>query len=124
MGFYNIDSSESIFKNHNSDLTIYCYEDSMAAKYAIKYNIKYVYLPRHTSGTPSDDTKPDETKPDSSKPDSTPSTDTKPTQKDDTTIATGKLPQTGATMTGILVVLVISVASIIFYIKYRKFRDI
>ena len=44
MGFYNTHNSDSIFENHNPDLTIYCYEDSLAAKYAIKYNIKYVYL--------------------------------------------------------------------------------
>ena len=34
------------FANHNEDLTIYCYEGSVAAKYAIDNNIKYVYLKR------------------------------------------------------------------------------
>ena len=32
------------FKDHNEDLTIYCYKDSAAAKYAIENDIKYVYL--------------------------------------------------------------------------------
>jgi hypothetical protein len=32
------------FKNHSENLTIYCYEGSVAAKYAIDNNIKYVYL--------------------------------------------------------------------------------
>ena len=38
-----------IFENHNDDLTIYCYKDSVAAKYAIDNNIKYVYLNRQSS---------------------------------------------------------------------------
>jgi len=36
--------TDIIFKNHNDDLTIYCYEDSKAAEYAKKHNIKYQYL--------------------------------------------------------------------------------
>ncbi len=40
--------AEDVFKNHNEDLTIYCYEGSVAAKYAIDNNIKYVYLKRAT----------------------------------------------------------------------------
>ena len=32
------------FENHHEDLTIYCYEGSVAAQYAINNNIKYVYL--------------------------------------------------------------------------------
>ena len=115
-------TKDSVFENHNENLTIYCYEDSIAAKYAIANNIKYVYLTKPASETPSDESKPDTTKPDTTKTDTTPST--KATEKDDTTIAKGVLPQTGATMTGVLVVLAISVASIIFFIKYRKFRDI
>ena len=34
------------FENHNNYLTIYCYKDSEAAKYAIENDIKYVYLTR------------------------------------------------------------------------------
>ena len=117
MGLYYIDNPESIFKNHNDDLTIYCYEGSMAANYAIKYNIKYVYLPRPSSDTPSD-----ESEPDTIKPSITPST--KQSEKDDTTIAKGGLPKTGVAMTGVFVALIISVASVSFFVKYRKFKDI
>ena len=35
---------DNAFQNHNLDLTIYCYEGSVAAQYAIDNNIKYVYL--------------------------------------------------------------------------------
>ena len=38
--------AKDVFANHNEDLTIYCYEGSVAAKYAIDNNIKYVYLKR------------------------------------------------------------------------------
>ncbi|MBR2588691.1 MAG: leucine-rich repeat protein [Bacilli bacterium] len=38
--------ASSAFERHNDDLTIYCYEGSVAAKYAIDNNIKYVYLKR------------------------------------------------------------------------------
>ena len=120
MGFYDIDANDSIFKNHDDNLTIYCYKDSMAAKYAIKYNIKYVYLTKPSNPSTEEPKKEDtETQKDDTITDTKKDTDIK-----DTTVATGKLPQTGATMTGIFVVLVISIASIIFYIKYRKFRDI
>ncbi len=43
----NIDGE--VFPNHNDDLTIYCYRNSVAAKHAIDYNIKYVYLDNPTS---------------------------------------------------------------------------
>ena len=39
-------SGGEVFTNHNEDLTIYCYRDTAAAKHAIEYNIKYVYLDR------------------------------------------------------------------------------
>ena len=38
--------SEYAFRNHNEDLTIYCYEGSKIDEYAKKYNIKTVYLTR------------------------------------------------------------------------------
>lgn len=45
--FDNVKSiDKDAFANHNEDLTIYCYEGSVAAKYAIDNNIKYVYLKR------------------------------------------------------------------------------
>lgn len=122
MGFYNIDDKDSIFKNHNGDLTIYCYKDSMAANYALKYNIKYVYLTKPSNSNPStEDSKKDDTE--IPKVD-TPTDTKKDTNVKDTTVATGKLPQTGATMTGLFIIIIISIVSTIFYVKYRKFRDI
>ncbi len=50
MGIYNISNVDSVFENHNENLTIYCYKDSMAANYAKKYNIKYEYLTRPATG--------------------------------------------------------------------------
>ena len=122
MGWFTIQSQEdSVFENHNQNLTIYCYKDSSAAKYAIANNIKYVYLTKPTTDSNAD--KKDEQN-QHQKPSDVPSTNQEPTKEDDTTIATGKLPQTGATMTGLFIILIISIASTIFYIKYRKFRDI
>ncbi len=112
---------KNIFENHNQNLTIYCYKDSVAAKYAIDNKIKYVYLTKPTTDTDTD--KKDEQN-QQQKPSDTPNTNQEPTKKDDTTIATGKLPQTGATITGLFIILIISIASTIFYMKYRKFRDI
>ena len=45
MGWFNTFSEkDSVFENHNENLTIYCYENSTAARYAIANNIKYIYL--------------------------------------------------------------------------------
>ncbi len=118
---YNSSNSDLVFQNHNEDLTIYCYKDSMAAKYAIKYNIKYVYLEKTTTDNNTDKK---EEQNQQKKPNNTPTNNQKPIKKEDTTIATGKLPQTGATITGLFIILIISIVSTIFYVKYRKFRDI
>ena len=122
MGWYSSEPTEdSVFENHNENLTIYCYEGSIAAKYAISNNIKYVYLTKPTTDS---DTDKREEQNQQQKPSATPSNEQKTTEKDDTTIATGKLPQTGEAMTSLFVFLIISIASIIFYMKYRKFKDI
>ena len=118
---YNSSNSDLVFQNHNEDLTIYCYKDSMADKYAIKYNIKYVYLEKTTTDNNTDKK---EEQNQQKKPNNTPTNNQKPIKKEDTTIATGKLPQTGATITGLFIILIISIVSTIFYVKYRKFRDI
>ena len=122
MGWYSSEpTKDSVFENHNENLTIYCYEGSIAAKYAISNNIKYVYLTKPTTDS---DTDKKEEQNQQQKPSATPSNEKKPTEKDDTTIATGKLPQTGVDMTSLFVFLIISIASIIFYMKYRKYKDI
>ena len=119
---YDSSSTDLVFQNHNDDLTIYCYENSMAAKYAIKYNIKYVYLSRPTSETFSDESKLDASEPGTTKIDTTPIT--KPVEENDKTLVNGVLPHTGITITGLVMVLSISILSSIFYIKCRKYRDI
>ena len=48
-----------------------------------------------------------------------------PTQTtEDTTTAVGVLPQTGITMKSLFIISIILIASIIFYMKYRSYRDI
>ena len=49
--------SFDVFKNHDNDLTIYCYKDSEAAKYAIKNDIKYVYLTKENNENSDNDDK-------------------------------------------------------------------
>lgn len=112
------------FEEHNEDLTIYCYEGSTAATYAIENEIKYVYLTRPSTG---DDTNIDEdnknTTPEEKPSDSTqkPTTDT---DKKDTTTATGKLPQTGLTMGIILAIIAVLSGGVFAYFKYSKLRGI
>ena len=118
---YNSSNSDLVFQNHNDDLTIYCYEDSMAAKYAIKYNIKYVYLQRPT--TPNNDEQNEETNQQQGN-NETSTSGKKTKTTDDNTTAKGVLPQTGFATIGIFIVLVLAIVSIIIYMKYRRFRDI
>lgn len=114
MGFYTIDNPDSIFQNHNDDLTIYCYEDSIAAKYAIKYNIKYVYLERKTTENKNEEKVVD----DNSKKDNV-----KVDGKDETTAPT-KIPQTGQSFVVVAIIAVISIIGLIGFKSFRKNRDI
>jgi len=104
------------FEDHNEDLTIYCYEGSTAAAYAIENKIKYVYLTRPSTDEDNKNTTPEEKPSDSTQ---------KPvTDKEDTTTATGKLPQTGLSM-GISLAIVVLLAGCVFtYFKYNKLRGI
>ena len=118
-------TKDSVFENHNENLTIYCYEDSVAAKYAIANNIKYVYLTKQSLENNTDEKQDTPAETNQQPTDNeTPTTNEETTKIEDTTIAKDVLPQTGNTMTGIFVVLIILIASIIFYLKYRKFSDI
>ena len=119
MGFYNIRDDESVFENHNENLTIYCYKDSIAAKYAIKYDIKYVYL-KNSSNLPIEDSKDEE---EEINIDNTFTDNTEDIK--DNTIATGNIPQTGIKVTMLfLTSSIVVISCIIFYTKCRKFRDI
>ena len=115
IGFYNISDSDSIFKSHDKDLTVYCYKDSMAANYAIKYNIKYVYLTK-----PAIDNN-EENKEDKKQNVTEPAIDAK---QEDTTIATGKLPQAGSSSVIIISIIAVMVILIINYKRYNSYKDI
>lgn len=97
--------SKYAFTNHNSDLTIYCYEGSVAAQYAIDNNIKYVYL-----------TKPKEEELDEQIT-YNPSTKT----EDDKSIAKSKIPQTGVSLTIVFITIALGIFTII---SLKKFKNI
>lgn len=128
IGFYNTSDSDSIFKNHNEDLTVYCYKDSMAANYAIKYNIKYVYLtkPVTDNNINNEENKNDEEKPKDETSNSTGDTQkpTTDTDKEDTTTSTGKLPQAGLNFSITFAIIAVIAISAVVYSKYNKMRDI
>lgn len=104
------------FEDHNEDLTIYCYEGSTAATYAIENKIKYVYLTRPSTDEDNKNTTPEEKPSDSTQ---------KPvTDKEDTTTATGKLPQTGLSMGMTLAIIAVLAGGVFAYFKYSKLRGI
>ena len=112
MGGYSSSNLDCVFENHNEDLTIYCYKDSMAAKYAIKYNIKYVYLSKPEEENPKDEPKKENQ--------NTP----KEENKKDDTVATEKLPNTGINIViGISILATIGI-TIISYKEYNKYKKI
>ena len=110
----NLNSRDLVFGNHNDNLTIYCYEDSVAAKYATKYNIKYEYLTKPSN--PENPSNP------SAEPDDT-ETPNNTDGKDDTT-APGKLPQTGVSIGVSLAIIVVIASGTFAYIRYRKLKGI
>ena len=108
--------TDLVFENHNDSLTVYCYKDSMAANYAIKYNIKYVYLTKPVSDTPGTTGESS-----NNKGESTGSTATKGT---DTTLKTGTLPYTGVGIGVTVAIGLVIVGGLFTYIRYFKLRDI
>ena len=110
----NLNSRDLVFGNHNDNLTIYCYEDSVAAKYATKYNIKYEYLTKPSN--PENPSNP------SAEPDDT-ETPNDTDGKDDTT-APGKLPQTGVSIGVSLAIIVVIASGTFAYIRYKKLKGI
>ena len=108
-----------VFENHNEDLTIYCYENSIAAKYATAKNIKYVYLTKPSTETPQEgenNNKGNENK--------TPSTPKKQNTKKDETIAPGNMPYTGGTFFIVLAVLAIATVAIYVYKRNNDLKGI
>ncbi|MBQ3414902.1 MAG: leucine-rich repeat domain-containing protein [Clostridia bacterium] len=111
---------DKIFENHNEDLTIYCYKDSTAHQYAIKNNIKYILLTRPVDQAQniSNIEKGVESEKSSGIEETTVS------KKQDSTTASGKLPNTGVDMKIIAIITIITIAGIITLFKYKKIKDI
>ena len=110
--------NDEVFKNHNSELTIYCYEDSVAAKYAIKHNIKYVYLTKPVTDNGTGDNK------NTNEDNKNTNESNKNTTVKDSTTANGKLPQAGLSIKVFLVIVVLIVGGVVFYFKYNKLKII
>ncbi len=117
MGFFLTQPNEdSVFENHNENLTIYCYENSIAAKYAITNNIKYVYL---TGTNASGNTTINET----TDKGNTKANATNGTKNDTTIATTGKLPRAGLN-TIVTITIIAAIAAGIIYKKYDSYKDI
>ena len=110
--------SDSIFRNHNDNLTIYCYKDSVAANHAIKNNIKYVYLTKEENTEKTEDDKEKEEYENKV-------TDNKSDKEEkDTTTAPGILPNTGIGF-GLVVTIISLVGLGVFtYSKYNNLKDV
>ena len=113
--------NDEVFTNHNENLTIYCYKDSIAAQYAIIHNIKYVYL-----------TKDEENKNNTVTNSTTNNTVTNITTNNpnkgnivnDTTIKDGVLPKTGIEFGLIITIISLAGVGIFIYFKYNNLKDI
>ena len=124
IGWFNIYEDEDyVFTNHNDDLTIYCYEGSKIAEYAIATNIKYVYLTSTSSDDNTDSTSSDDSDTSSSSTSSS-SEDTSTSTSTDDTVISGALPNTGVSVTIVFIIITIILIAIIFYKKYNNYKDI
>ena len=114
MGWGLSNENDSVFQNHNQDLTIYCNRNSIPAEYAIKYNIKYVYLDEETVATGEKNNNENE---------GTIKTDDSDNKKDPT-VAPTKIPQTGQNV--IVAIAIVSVVglSVYTYRRLKNYRDI
>ncbi len=118
IGWFTIEpKTDSVFNNHNNDLTIYCYEGSKIAEYAIATNIKYQYLTRPTGGANGNEENP------SNEDKKTPSQLTSSNGKDDT-ISSGKLPYTGHGIELLGIIAILIVGSSLFYFKYKRLKGV
>lgn len=126
MGGYKSSNTDLMFENHSADLTIYCYKDSMAANYAIKYNIKYVYLAKPSKGddTPSTDDDNNKNNVPVEKPTNLTQNTSTNNNQEDNTIATGKLPKAGNRLVIIIGLILGGGISIVMYKRYNRYRGI
>ena len=124
IGWFTIEpKTDSVFNNHNNDLTIYCYEGSKIAEYAIATNIKYQYLTKPAGSTNGNEENPDNSKNPTNGDKKTPSQLTSSNGKDDT-ISSGKLPYTGHGIGLLGIIAILIVGSSIFYFKYKKLKGV
>ena len=130
IGFYSLyKNKDTVFVNHNDNLTIYCYKDSTAANYAKDVKIKYVYLNKTTTSNneKNNTTKEDNTTKGNTNSNSTSINTNKKTTKNnsntDSTIANKILPYTGS-ISIIMLIIGISLISIFAYLKVKKYKDV
>ena len=123
MGFFSLHPDEdSVFENHNEDLTIYCYEGTTAAEYAMSNNIKYVYLTKPVDQTQQPEADDDKDKEPVVKPDEQekPTTTDKQEEKPkDTTTAKDNLPDTGRVIV-LWTIAIVAISGIVAHIRYKK----
>ncbi len=117
-------NKDTIFTNHNADLTIYCYEGSKIAEYAISTKIKYEYLKKPASGTGGTTEKPKEEEPSGGNEGGNTGKDTSKGQEQDKTTAKGTLPYAGLGMGLAGLVAIVALGGIYTYYKYNRLKDI
>lgn len=110
---------DTVFNNHNDNLTIYCYEGSKIAEYAIKTNIKYVYLKKPTNSNPIEGTNKPQTETNTKKENTTGNI-----KQSDKTTANGKLPQAGVGIGLIVFIIILIFANIFAHYKYKRLKGI
>ena len=124
IGWFNLyPTTDTIFNNHNDDLTIYCYEGSKIAEYAIGTKIKYIYLTKPDLDTPEEDDK--QTSNENSTIEKADSDNNSTTDLDnDPTTAKGNLPYAGVNIKIITVIVLALIGGIFVYFKYNRLKDI
>lgn len=134
IGWFNSQpDKDTVFTNHNENLTIYCYKDSKIAEYAIANNIKYAYLTKPSSEQPSDDSnKNEQTNTNNSNLNNNNSNNSNSSngtnnngssQKDDTTAKT-PIPKAGEKASISIVISIVLASGVFSYFKFYKYRDI
>ena len=114
-------NDDTVFTNHNENLTVYCYEDTKIAEYVINTGIKYKYLTKEENSTTQNGNQASQTPSDTKNPSDT-GTNTD-TNKDTTIKNDSKLPQTGIALLSLILISLIAVA-VISKVKYGKYKDI
>ena len=123
-------TEDTVFNNHIDELTIYCYEGSKIAEYAIGTKIKYTYLSKPST----ENSKEDIDKSNGEKTQDNGSLNNNDTtnggnngrdsNESDKTVATGKLPQTGVSMIVESSIIITLIILALIYKKNKKYKDI